>query len=149
MTCIYSQWCSRGIFKVYFYFNIKSSEVAPQFSRKPLKLRPEPAQHNIDPLKLAENVCPVPGNDQQPQYNTHSSVFTCNCSPACQCVLEFATSKQSWKTYRMDMNYDELKEIVTKSKTPIFTSKKQTKFIRTFPDSDKKLSFRHEAQIIL
>jgi len=73
--------------EVYFYLNIiKSSEVAPQFSRKPPKLRQEPVEHNIDPLKLVEHVCPIPGNDQQPQHNDHNYVFTFNCSPACQCV---------------------------------------------------------------
>jgi len=73
---------------VYFYLNIiKSSEVAPQFSRKPPKLRQKLVQHNIDPSKLLEDVCPKPGNDQQTQHNDHNYVFIFNCSPACQGVV--------------------------------------------------------------
>ena len=60
--------------------------VAPQFPLKRLKLIQEPTQHNIDPSKLVEDVCPMPGNDQQPQPNQHIYVLICNCSPICQCV---------------------------------------------------------------
>jgi hypothetical protein len=40
--------------------------IAPQFSRKPQKLRQEPAQLNINPSKLVQDVCPMPGNHKQP-----------------------------------------------------------------------------------
>jgi len=110
--------------------------VASQFSQKPLKLRQEPAQHNIDPSKLVEDVYPMPGNDQQLQHNDHSYVYTCNCSPACQCVC---CNSQPAKLKNLQNEYDEFKEIVIKSKTTIFTYKKQTNLIRRFLADDKKL----------
>ena len=65
--------------------------VAPEFSQKPTKLRQE---HNIDPSKLVENEFQISGNDQQPQHNEHSYVFTCICSLCMSmCGLQFSTSK--------------------------------------------------------
>ena len=49
-----------------------SVNVGPQFSRKPPKLRQEPEQLNINPSKFVEEVCPITGNDQQPQHKDHS-----------------------------------------------------------------------------
>jgi len=70
--------------------------VSPTFSRKAPKLRQESAQHNIYPSKPVGDVCPMTGNDQQPQHNDATTVMsTCNCSPARHCVC--------WKTYRMNM----------------------------------------------
>ena len=60
--------------------------VAPQFSRKPPKLRQEPVQQNIHASKRMEDVSPMPTNNQQPQHNDHSYVLVSNLSPACQCV---------------------------------------------------------------
>ena len=77
--------------------------VAPQFYRKSPKLSSEPAQHNIDRLKLVEDVGPMPGNDEQPQHNERSYVFTCNCSPACQCVGCSSRQARLKKTYIMNM----------------------------------------------
>ena len=72
-------------------------------------LRQEPAQHNIDPSKLVEDVCPKPGNDQQTQHNDHNYVFIYNCSPACQCVC---CSSLQPKLKNLQNEYDEFKEIV-------------------------------------
>jgi len=82
--------------------------VAPQFSRKPPKSRREPAQHNIDPSKLVEDVCPMHGNNQQSQRNDHSYVFTCNCSPVCVSVL--GCRSQRAKLKNLQNEYDELEE---------------------------------------
>jgi len=112
---------------VHFYLNIIiSSEVVPRFSRKPPKLRQEPTQHNIDPSKLVEGVCPIPGNGHQPQHNDHICVFTCNYSPTCQCVC---CSSQQAKLKNLKNEYDERKDVATKSKTPIVTNKKQTELL--------------------
>jgi len=51
------------------------------------------------------------------------------------CGLQFSTSKAE----KLKNEYDELKETVTKFKTPILTNKKQTNFIRKFLGSDKKV----------
>jgi len=96
---------------VYFYLTmIKSSEVVPQFSRKPPKLRQELAQHNIGPSKLVEDVCPMTNN-----HNILTIVMS-TCSPSCQCVC---CSSEPAKLNNLDNEYDELKEIVAMTKTPI------------------------------
>ena len=92
-------------------------------------------QHKIDALKHVEDVCPMPGNNQQLQNNDHSYVFICNCSPACQCV---GCSSQQAKLKNLQNEYGEHKTIVIKSKTPILTNKKQTNLIRRFLANDKK-----------
>jgi len=75
-------------------------------------------------------------NDQTPQRNDHSSVFTCNCSPVYRCV---GWNAQQAKLKHLQNEYDEFKEIVTKPKTPILTYNKQTNLIGRFMASDIKL----------
>jgi len=65
----------------------------------------------------------MPGNDQQLQQLVN--------------LWFVVLHKQSWKNLQNE--YDELKEIVTKSKMPILTNKKQTNLIRRFLASEKKV----------
>ena len=76
-----------------------------------------------------EDVCPMTGNDLQPQHNDHSYVFTCNCSPAFQCV---GCSSQQANLKNLQNEYDERKEIITKSKTPILTTRNKPTLIGDF-----------------
>ena len=75
----------------------------------------------------------MPGNDQQPQLNDLTYVFTCNYSPACQCV---SCRPQQAKLKNVHNEYEEFKEIVTKSKTQNLTNKKQTNLVRKFLAGD-------------
>jgi len=64
----------------------KAVNVAPPLSRKPQTLRQEPAQYNIDPSNIVEDVHSILGKDQQPQHNNQSYAIACNFFPAYQCV---------------------------------------------------------------
>jgi len=78
----------------------------------------------------------MPENDQQPQHNDHSYVFTCNCSPACQCV---GCSSQQAKLKNLQNEYYEFKEIVTKSKSRFWPKINKPTLLRYFWPVIKKL----------